>query len=130
LERAGIFNVGTMSIHMTAGPDAVTPGDKLGFDLNNNPTMQAFLRRMDAKGHSIGSHGGWIHDYYGLNANETNSATFLPYLVLNRQAVDNAVGHATRDYSAPEGNNPLWAMDWLAQQASCPRISPAIPGLA
>lgn len=116
LERAGIFNVGTMSIHMTAGPDAVTPGDKLGFDLNNNPTMQAFLRRMDAKGHSIGSHGGWIHDYYGLNANETNSATFLPYLVLNRQAVDNAVGHATRDYSAPEGNNPLWAMDWLAQQ--------------
>ncbi|MBN9405942.1 MAG: hypothetical protein J0I00_11035 [Burkholderiales bacterium] len=116
LETAGIFNAGPMSIHITAGPDTVVPGDGLGFDLNNNPTMQAFLRRMDAKGHSIGSHGGWDHDYYGLNANETNSATFLPFLVLNRQAVDNAVGHPTRDYSAPEGNNPHWAMDWLAQQ--------------
>lgn len=116
LEQAGIFNTGTTSMHMTAGPDTINIGDQLGFDLNNNSTAQAFMRRMDAKGHSVGSHGGWIHDYYGLNASETNGGDFLQYLVLNRQAVDGTLGHLSRDYSAPQGNNPRWAMDWLEQQ--------------
>jgi hypothetical protein len=71
---------------------------------------------MDVLGHAVGSHGGWIHDYYGINANETNQATYLPDLVLNRDAVNSAIGHASRDYSAPQGNNPPWAMDWLEQQ--------------
>lgn len=115
LEQAGIFNTGSASIHMTAGPDTIDIGDDLGFDLNNNPTAKAFLRRMRAKGHAVGSHGGWIHDYYGLNASETNSSSFLQYLVLNRQAVAGALGHPSRDYSAPQGNNPRWAMDWLEQ---------------
>lgn len=116
LEQAGIFNTGSSSIHITAGPDTINFGDKLGFDLNNNATAKAFLRRMRAKGHAVGSHGGWIHDYYGLNASETNGSSFLQYLVLNRQSVAGALGHPSRDYSAPQGNNPRWAMDWLEQQ--------------
>ncbi|WP_159502752.1 polysaccharide deacetylase family protein, partial [Microbacterium sp. 18062] len=81
-----------------------------------NPTAQQLLRRLDARGHAIGSHGGWIHDYYGLNATEDNAATFRPYLLQNKNAVDSALGRPMRDYSAPQGNNPLWAMDWLEEQ--------------
>ena len=82
-------------------------------------------------GHAVGSHGGWIHDYYGHRVTEDNALqrtgracvnsvlridNYLQCLVLNRQAVDGAVRKASRSYSAPEGNNPLWAMDWLEQQ--------------
>jgi hypothetical protein len=116
LEQAGIFEAGLFSIEMTAGPDTINPGDGLGWNLNNNPVAQQFLQRMDALGHAVGSHGGWIHDYYGTNADETNQATYLQYLQLNRSAVDGAIGHASRGYSAPQGNNPNWAMSWLEQQ--------------
>ena len=116
LEKAGIFKTRAFSMHITAGPDTVTIGDGLGFDLDHNPTAQAFLRRMDKLGHAVGSHGGWDHDYYGLNANESNASTFLPYLVWNRTSVDNVLGHPSRDYSAPQGNNPTWAMSWLESQ--------------
>lgn len=116
LEKAGVFKTVGYSMHLTAGPDTIVPGDRLGFDLDNNRTAQSFLRRMVSQGHAVGSHGGWIHDYYGLNANETNQAEFLPLLQSNRRSVDGAIGRASRDYSAPEGNNPLWAMDWLESQ--------------
>ena len=116
LEKAGIFKTKNFSMHITAGPDTVTIGDGLGFNLDHNPTAQAFLRRMDKLGHAVGSHGGWDHDYYGLNASETNEATFLPYLIWNRTSVDTVLGHPSRDYSAPEGNNPTWAMAWLESQ--------------
>ncbi|HMN22161.1 MAG TPA: polysaccharide deacetylase family protein [Ottowia sp.] len=116
LERRGVYDHGPFSIHMTAGPDAIEPGDGLGFDLRANPVAQQFLQRMVAKGHAVGSHGGWIHDYYGLRANEENEADFLQYLEWNREAVDAAIGRPSRDYSAPQGNNPVWAMQWLEQQ--------------
>jgi hypothetical protein len=112
------------SIDMTAGPDTVLPGDKLGWNLNGNKTARQMLKNFDAQGHSVGSHGGWIHDYYGLNVTESNQLgstsgacvnsltkvdNFLQCLQLNRQAVDGVVGKTSRSYSAPEGNNPLWA---------------------
>ena len=116
LEKQGIFkNIG-YSMHMTAGPDVITFGDHGGFDLPNNVAAQNFLKRMAALGHSVGSHGGWIHDYYGTYATEDNGAQFLQYLVLNRNAVDGVIGKPSRDYSAPQGNNPVWAMNWLASQ--------------
>lgn len=116
LEQQGIFKNGPFSIHMTAGPDDVSIGDGLGFNLLNNPTAQQFLQRMVALGHSVGSHGGWDHDYYGTNATEDNEAQFLQYLILNRNAVDSVIGQPSRDYSAPQGNNPVWAMQWLESQ--------------
>lgn len=116
LEAAGVFAKGPFSMEMTAGPDTIVPGDGLGWNLSNNPVAQQLLRRLDAGGHAIGSHGGWAHDYYGINASETNQTDFLPLLVLNRAAVDGVVGRPARSYSAAEGNNPTWAMDWLDQQ--------------
>ena len=141
LEKLGIFNEGPFSIDMTAGPDAVTPGDNEGWDLDNNPVAKKMLQRFAEKGHAIGSHGGWNHDYYGLNASEGNRTTFLPYLEKNLASIirsvgrpfrqdtpapagmpalksfaDMLVGSLVREYSAPVGNNPAWAMDWLEQQ--------------
>ncbi len=112
LEKLGVFDAGPFSIHMTAGPDTIQPGDGRGWNLDHNPVAQDLLRRLKAKGHDMGNHGGWIHDYYGLRATEENRKSFLPYLELNRESVERIVG-PSRSYSAPLGNNPMWSMDWL-----------------
>lgn len=113
LKDLGVWNNKPFAIDMTAGPDTIVTGDKLGFDLPNNLVAQQFLREFVAAGHEVGSHGGWIHDYYGNNANESNAAEFLPYLVLNRNAIEAVIQRPIREYSAPQGNNPLWALTWL-----------------
>lgn len=115
LKSMGVWNNGPFSMHMTAGPDTITFGDRLGFNLPNNAAAKRFLRDFDSQGHQVGSHGGWIHDYYGLNVSETNQAEFQNYLVLNRNAIQTTVGHPLKEYSAPQGNNPLWALTWLEQ---------------
>lgn len=117
LKDLGVWNNKPFSLDMTAGPDTIVTGDKLGFDLPNNPVAQQFLREFVAAGHEVGSHGGWIHDYYGNNANESNAAEFLPYLVLNRNAIEAVIQRPIREYSAPQGNNPLWALNWLTGNA-------------
>jgi hypothetical protein len=133
LIKLNVFNdpQALFSIEMTAGPDAVLPGDRQGWNLLNNKKAQQFLKTFQTAGHSVGSHGGWIHDYYGTHVTETNQLlstnkacvnsvikvdNYLQCLVLNRQAVDGVTGKGARSYSAPEGNNPLWAMDWLEKQ--------------
>ena len=133
LVKLNVFNnpAALFSIDVTAGPDAIAPGDLLGVNLAVNKTMRQLLKTFDVQGHSVGSHGGWIHDYYGINVTESNQlgstggacvnpATrqddYQECLVLNRQVVDGLLGKPSRSYSAPEGNNPLWAMSWLAQQ--------------
>jgi hypothetical protein len=113
LKELGVWDSGPFSIHMTAGPDTITFGDTIGWNLSDNPVAQQYLRDFVAGGHQVGSHGGWIHDHYGLNASERNEAEFKPYLVLNDDAVTAVTGQPSLEYSAPEGNNPLWAVDWL-----------------
>lgn len=115
LKSMGVWNNGPFSMHMTAGPDTIVFGDRLGFNLPSNTAAKRFLREFDTQGHQVGSHGGWIHDYYGNNANETNQAEFQNYLVLNRNAIQTTIGHPMKEYSAPVGNNPLWALTWLEQ---------------
>ena len=106
LEKLGVFDEGPFSIHMTTGPDAVTTGDGKGWNLNDNLQAQQILQRFAKKGHALGSHGGWNHDYYGLNANEGNSGKFLPYLELNTSAIDRAVSHTIRGYLGFESPTP------------------------
>ena len=114
LEAAGLLQHGPFSLHFTAGPDTYRPGDRTGLNLDHNEWAQAFVRRMAALGHEIGSHGGWIHNEFGLEANETNRERFEPYLQLNHDSVTRALGHPPASYSAPVGNQPLWASLWLA----------------
>jgi hypothetical protein len=98
LEKLGVFDDGPFSINMTAGPDAVSVGDGKGWNLDNNPIAQRMLQRFVSKGHAIGSHGGWNHDYYGLNANDSNRSTFQPYLERNASAIRRTVSDPFRVY--------------------------------
>ena len=106
LEQLGVFDEGPFSIHMTTGPDAIATGDGKGWNLNDNPQAQKILQRFAEKGHAIGSHGGWNHDYYGLNANESNASKFLPYLELNSTAIEHAISNSLRGYLGFESPTP------------------------
>jgi len=116
LEKAGWFEDGPYSIHVTAGPDALHAADRLGLNLPNNVWMQDFLKRQHAKGHEIGNHGGWVHNVYGYQANASNQAQFEPYLDKNHISVSTTIGELAKAYSAPMGNQPTWATEWLDKQ--------------
>lgn len=115
LAKQKVWDDGPYSIHFTAGPDTITFGDGLGLNVPGNPLTQKWIRYFDQKGHQVGSHGGWIHDYFGRNASETNQAEFEKYLVWNKQAIETVLGQPIIEYSATEGNNPKWATNWLEQ---------------
>ncbi|MDO9163378.1 MAG: hypothetical protein Q8N35_01945 [Methylococcaceae bacterium] len=100
----------------------------VGLNIPNNSAAKAAIQYFAAKGHQIGAHGGWLHDYYGNNAhddiydlsttpstlvNPSNQATYQPYLELNKTTVDKVVARKTTEYSAPMGNNSKWAVNWL-----------------
>ena len=106
LEKLGVFDDGPFSINMTTGPDAVKIGDGRGWDLDNNLIAQRILQRFAEKGHALGSHGGWNHDYYGLNANETNSSYFLPFLEKNTDSIKRVVSHPIRSFMGFESSTP------------------------
>ncbi|MEO6921800.1 MAG: hypothetical protein ABI171_22540 [Collimonas sp.] len=116
LIKAGVFKRGPFSIHVTAGPDQRAFGDGLGVDLNHNQAFQGLLRTLLAQGNEIGSHGGWIHDWFGKNLADDNQEQMLPYLEQNADAVQRLIGHNQTEYSAPTGNQPVWVTDWLDGQ--------------
>ena len=122
LDNGKVFNRGPFSVHFTTGPDTVVAGDKLGMNLDNNPTAKALVRRIGNLGefagklpvqHELGPHGGWNHDIYGLGASESNQTQFLPYLQKNFASIQTILGRPVTEYSAPQGNNPLWALSWM-----------------
>ncbi|WP_211443498.1 polysaccharide deacetylase family protein [Collimonas humicola] len=116
LIKAGVFRRGPFSIHVTAGPDQRTFGDGLGVDLNHNPAFQARLQTLLAQGNEIGSHGGWIHDWFGKNLAAGNAEKMTTYLEQNADAVNQLIGRPQTEYSAPTGNQPVWVTDWLDDQ--------------
>jgi hypothetical protein len=112
LASAGIYAQGPYSVHLTAGPD-VDPGDGLGLDLPHNDAVRAWLMELKRRGYSIGSHGGWIHNYFGLYVTETNEREFAPFLTRNFDAIERVIGGKVTEYSAPNGNQPIWVSGWL-----------------
>jgi Polysaccharide deacetylase len=117
LEEVGLFNnESPFSFHVTAGPDVNTPGDAGGLDLDNNPRIQKLLKTLVSRGHAVGSHGGWIHNYFGIQASEKNADEMEQFLEMNHRAITRVIGTAPREYSAPMGNQPLWAAKWLKDQ--------------
>ena len=137
LDKTDVLKHGPFSIHFTAGPDVVTVGDGNGMNLNNSKTAQDLVRRLDSlvmyskgkkgdkgdkgdKGrafrHELGSHGGWIHDYWGLTANEANVPDLTSLLTWNFDAIESVGSRKIREYSSPEGNTPSWAVKWLEQR--------------
>ena len=113
LGKLGVLSQGPFSIHITAGPDARKVGDGLGLNLTQNPVMLEWVKRFKQRGDAIGDHGGWIHDYFGLNVTEENRAQMEKYLDMNNRAIESVIGTKVREYSAPVGTQPKWVTEWL-----------------
>ncbi|HEV3316917.1 MAG TPA: hypothetical protein VG488_08120 [Candidatus Angelobacter sp.] len=115
LDKAGIFEQGPFSVHFTSGPDVNAANDGKGMDLEHNPEAQKWVRYFMGRGDAVGSHGGWIHNYFGESLNDDNERDFERYLLLNSKALEDVVGAPAKEYSAPLGNHPQWVTRWLEQ---------------
>lgn len=113
LADAGVFDRGKFSIHFTAGPDVDSFGDHKGLDVAHDPEAQKWIRYLGERGQAIGSHGGWIHNYFGYRLNDTNENSFEKYLAMNKEALERVSGTRITEYSAPLGNHPRWVTHWL-----------------
>jgi hypothetical protein len=109
-----LMRQGPYSIHITAGPDASRFGDGEGFNIEHNPLSQRMVRSLSSQGHQIGSHGGWIHDYFAAHVDKDDPDDLEKFLALNKAAVEKTTGKPDVEYSAPDGNQPKWVTAWLA----------------
>ena len=128
LNSTHVLQSGPFSIHFTAGPDVINVGDRKGMNLNGNAQSKDLVRRLGniapyanppqrlAANHELGSHGGWIHDYWGRTANETNVPNLTTLLSQNFDAIEAVTGRRIKEYSSPQGNTPRWAVNWLEQR--------------
>jgi len=113
MEDWRILEQGPYSVHITAGPDAMEFGDKRGFNVDNNPISQDVIRRYEKLGFSIGSHGGWIHDYFAFHVDNGDPKDLEEYLEWNKHSLERITGKPVVEYSAPDGNQPQWVTKWL-----------------
>jgi hypothetical protein len=113
LESWSIAKQGPYSIHVTAGPDEMKFGDHEGFDVQHNPVSQGLIRTYLDRGDTIGSHGGWIHDYFSTHVDKDSPADMEKYLAWNKSALEQVTGRPDIEYSAPNGNQPSWVTRWL-----------------
>jgi Polysaccharide deacetylase len=104
---------GPYSIHITAGPDAAVFGDGRGFNVDRNPVSQELVREYVKQGHQIGSHGGWIHDYFSAHVDKDSPKDLEQLLAWNQNSLERASGKRVVEYSAPSGNQPVWVTHWL-----------------
>jgi peptidoglycan/xylan/chitin deacetylase (PgdA/CDA1 family) len=111
----GFFEQGPYSVHFTAGPDTNTFGDNIGLDVERDPEIQKWIRLFIARGDEVGSHGGWIHNYFGKHVTDDNEKDVSQYIALNNEAISKVSGRAVREYSAPLGNHPAWVTRWLEE---------------
>jgi len=108
-----IMRQGPYSIDVTAGPDAHEAGDGQGFDVLHNPVSRRLVLQLLDRGNEIGSHGGWIHDYFSAHVDTDPPEQMEKYLALNKAALEEVTGRPVVEYSAPSGNQPEWVTHWL-----------------
>ena len=113
LRKAGLLDHGPFSTDLTAGPDVDEFHDGKGLDLQNSSEARGWVQFLVQHGDEVGSHGGWIHNYFGRNLSDSNENLFQQYLVLNKKIVENTSGKTVTEYSAPLGNQPAWVTRWL-----------------
>lgn len=119
LQRAaalGAFRLGPQSVHVTAGPDLDTVGDGRGVDLAANADAQAWVRQLARDGHEIGSHGGWIRQWFATRVDRLDREVAAALIERNAALVSQFSGRPVREYSAPGGHHPGWVTGWLRQR--------------
>lgn len=113
LITAGVFDHGPYSIHFTAGPDDDQPYDGKGLNVGHDPETDRLIHELMRRGHTIGSHGGWIHNYFGEHVSEDNEQQYARFIRWNIDAIEKVTGKPVTEYSAPLGNQPKWVSRWL-----------------
>jgi peptidoglycan/xylan/chitin deacetylase (PgdA/CDA1 family) len=113
LESWTIAQQGPYSVDITAGPDTYAIGDGKGFDVLHNPVSQQLIRAHSQRGDEIGSHGGWIHNYFAAHVETDKPRDMEQYLELNKDALEKITGKPVIEYSAPNGDQPVWVTHWL-----------------
>jgi hypothetical protein len=108
-----ILHQGPYSIDITAGPDTYALGDKQGFDVLHKGASQDLVHKYVNLGDEIGSHGGWIHNYFAAHVDTDAPKDMEKFLELNRTALEQVTGKPVVEYSAPSGNQPEWVTNWL-----------------
>jgi hypothetical protein len=108
-----ILQQGPYSIHITAGPDTYAFDDHKGFNVLHNPVSQDLVHQYVRLGNEIGSHGGWIHNFFAAYV-ATNPNKDIPKLLeLNKDALEQVAENRVVEYSAPNGDQPEWVTQWL-----------------
>ena len=113
MESWSLMKQGPYSIHITAGPDGHTIGDGLGFDVDHNLSGQARILEYLGAGDAIGSHGGWVHDYFAAHIDKDPPDQMLPFIEKNNQALERVTHRPVTEYSSPSGDQPMWVTKWL-----------------
>jgi hypothetical protein len=113
LDSWSLMKQGPYSIHITAGPDAHTIGDHLGFNVDGNPSGQERIRHYAAMGNAVGSHGGWVHDYFSVHIDKDPPDVMIPFLSKNKDSLERVTHIPVREYSSPSGDQPEWVTHWL-----------------
>jgi hypothetical protein len=113
MNRWSILQQGPYSIHITAGPDTYLLDDHQGFDVLHNPVSQDLVREYVRLGDEIGSHGGWIHNYFAAHVATDPPKDLVRFLELNKDALEQVAGKRVVEYSAPNGDQPEWLTQWL-----------------
>ncbi|MFA5393170.1 MAG: hypothetical protein WC081_06210 [Candidatus Ratteibacteria bacterium] len=90
------------SIHVTAGDFCDEPGDGRGFDASGRG--RPYLETL-AKYGTIGSHGGWAHNWFAKNLQERKISPEgqEEYIRRNDESLQNVIGYKIIEYSAPVG---------------------------
>lgn len=105
------------SFYVTAGPDNDRPGDRRGFDALNPRKGGRYLGLLQQYG-SIGSHGGWIHNYWAYHFRELLPEEKEEYIAANYRALQEALGQPVADYAAPGGAHDAAVNEFLAAQGT------------
>ena len=108
-----ILQQGPYSIDITAGPDTYAFGDNRGFNLPHNPVSQDLVHKYMSLGDEIGSHGGWIHNYFAAHVENDPPKEMEKFLDLNKDALEQVTGKRVIEYAAPNGDQPEWVTHWL-----------------
>jgi hypothetical protein len=93
------------SMHITAGNFRDEPGDGLGFDAcgGGKPYVKMILPYG-----SIGSHGGWAHNWFANNIAEKKFGEREIYEQIrrNNECLASVTGYDVKEYAAPNGIHP------------------------
>lgn len=102
------------SIHITAGPDTYKLGDGTGFFAEDKFRGRPVLEVLKNYG-EIGSHGGWIHNFFAYNLAYMPQKSAFELLDWNFRALEQVTGKKVVEYSDPGGNHPLWVNQRLEE---------------